>query len=250
MNKQNGTMTKRRLFALLSVVGVTLGLGVSAFLASINGADKSLVADAPRQTIEVKTPNQVTTATPSPTADAISPAPTKDSDGATAKVSNPTTVKVNQTVVDSSTRVTVKPKPVATPPRGTATQPTPEAVTPAAPQKKSPTEGFIRPQVSFLGATSCKAISDGWRVTISWKVSGGNFIGRFNGQNSGLKSVGDSWTISSDHEIGSTDAPEGSQIFRTEGDFIWFMAMNGDNQVIDEYWFADSTTANVTGLCR
>lgn len=254
MNKQESTMTQRRVLVLLAGVGVVLGLSVSAFLASINGSDKSIAADAPRQTIEVKTPTQVTT-TPDATTDSITPAPIQESDGATAKVTTTTsptpkqTPKVNQTVVDSSTRVTVKPKPVATPTQ--ETQPTkPGATTPAAPQQKSPTEGYIRPQVSLLGATSCTKSNDGWVLTLSWKVSGGNFFGLYYGKMSGLKTTQDSWVISVSEEVTSSEAPTGQHTFRTEGDTLEFLSMNDQRDIIDVIRFADRTTATVTGLCR
>lgn len=245
MNKQTSTITQRRLFALLAAVGVVLGLGVSAFLASINASDKSIAADAPRQTIEVKTPDQVTTATQAPTADAITPAPTQESDGATAKVSTPKTTKVNQTVVDSSTRVTVTPKPVATP----TNSPAPQVSEEPKVSKPGPTEGFIRPQLTFIGATSCTASSDGWLVTLSWKLTGGNYIGQWFYENSGLKGTGDSWVITDRHEIvGSSNT--GTVSFLTEGDSISFLAMNGGREIIDELSLPKRTQADLTGLCR
>jgi hypothetical protein len=252
MNKQSNIMTQRRIFVLLAGLGIVLGLAVSAFLASINGSDGSIAADAPRQTIEVQAPNQVTT-TPDTTEEAIEPAPNQESDGATVTITaSPTpkaTSKPNQTVVDSSTRVTVKPKPVATPTQGNQTG-SPVVSTPTTPQQKSPTEGYIRPQVSLLGVTSCNKTNDGWMLTLSWKVSGGNFIGLFYGQRSGLKNAQDDWVISVTQEVIGSTTPTGTHAFRTEGDVLEFLPMNGRGDVIDVIRFADRTTADINGLCR
>jgi CCR4-NOT transcriptional regulation complex NOT5 subunit len=220
-------------------------------LASINGSDNSISADAPRQTIEVQTPSQAPTApaaTQSP--ETAAPAPIQESDGATATVTTSPTVKINQTVVDSSTRVTVKPKPVTTPATSTQATTKPESTAPAAPQQKSPTEGYIRPQVTFLGVTACTPSSDGWVMTLSWKVSGGHFVGRFFNQNSGMKTTRDSWIITTREEFGSSDAPQGEMYFDYDGTSIWFMGMNGENQIIDEYMFPGLIAVNASGVCR
>lgn len=246
MNKQTNSLTQRRLLAVLAGVGVVLGLSVSAFLASLSPADKTLAVDASSQTIEVQTTDQASPTTSTSDVEVLAPA--APSDGATVTSKNPITNKPTATVVDSSTRVKVTPKPTTSTPSQDNTQTVEVAPTPT--QKASPTAGYIRPQVTFLGATACKPVADGWKITIAWKVSGGNFIGRFYGQNSGLKTPSDSWVITSDSEFGSTEAPTGTVSFRTDGDFIWFLAMNGDSDVIDEIWFADRTDADVTGLCR
>jgi hypothetical protein len=252
MNKETNTVTQRRIFVLLAGLGIVLGLGVSAFLASINGSDKSLAADAPRQTIEVQTPNQVDT-TPEVTEEAITPAPNQESDGATVKVTvSPTpkpTSKPTQTVVDSSTRVKVTPKPVATPTQGSQTT-TPVTSTPAAPAEKSPTEGYIRPQVSFIGVTSCSKTNDGWLLTASWKVSGGNYKGLWYGQRSGLKNPGDTWVISTQDEVVGSTTPTGEYSFWTEGKILEMLTMHGRDDTIDTIRFPEHSNADIKGLCR
>ncbi len=112
------------------------------------------------------------------------------------------------------------------------------------------TLGYIRPEITFLGATSCTAVSDGWRVTISWKLSGGNFIGLFYDNNSGLRTPGESWIISTHSDLVRSEAPTGVLVFRTEGDLVEFFAMNGGWQIIDQIWFSNRTEADVTGLCH
>lgn len=112
------------------------------------------------------------------------------------------------------------------------------------------TENYIRPDVNYLGLTSCQKSDQGWEITLSWELSKGKFWGRFNGQQSGLINKGGKWIIYGYNLIMSEEAPTGVQSFRTDGDFIWFMAMNGDNQVIDEYWFSDRHEADLTGMCR
>lgn len=114
------------------------------------------------------------------------------------------------------------------------------------------TAGYVRPQMSFLGATSCTANSEGWLLTASWKVTGGNYKGLWYRERSGLKTAGDSWVISSQDLLASSDAPTGEYMFRTWGMVLEFLSMNdgGTVEVIDVIRFADWNTADITGLCR
>lgn len=114
------------------------------------------------------------------------------------------------------------------------------------------TAGYVRPQISFLGATSCIPNSEGWLLTASWKVTGGNYKGLWYGERSGLKTTGDAWVISSQDLFMSSVAPTGEYMFRTEGDVLEFLSMTDDGraEVIDVIRFADWNTADITGLCR
>jgi uncharacterized protein YkwD len=114
------------------------------------------------------------------------------------------------------------------------------------------TAGYVRPQMSFLGATSCTATSEGWLLTATWKVTGGNYKGLWYGERSGLKSAGDTWEISSQYLIITSVAPTGENMFRTWGMVLEFLSMTdvGRVEIIDVIRFSDWNTADITGLCR
>lgn len=113
------------------------------------------------------------------------------------------------------------------------------------------TAGYVRPQISVIGVTSCTKSSDGWILTLSWRVSGGNFRGLFYGERSGLKSIGDSWVISESTEVVGSTTPVGEFRFWTEGNILLFLPMDGSQRdIIDFIRFPDHTTADINGLCR
>lgn len=114
------------------------------------------------------------------------------------------------------------------------------------------TAGYVRPQLTFLGATACTATSEGWLLTASWRVTGGNYKGLWFGERSGLKTAGDTWEISSQDLIITSVAPTGENMFRTWGMSLEFLSMTdvGRVEVIDFIRFADWNTADITGLCR
>jgi uncharacterized protein YkwD len=110
--------------------------------------------------------------------------------------------------------------------------------------------GYIRPQVTFLGTTSCTRTDEGWLMKNSWKVSGGNYIGKYYDQNSGLKRVNEIWIIDREELFASAEPPQGKMYFDYDGYTIWFMAMNGTNYVIDDYWFPGVAVVDATSVCK
>lgn len=213
------------------------------------------------------TPGSGAVATESTTTE---PAPTESAPTASTTADSPSPAAVTESLAPSpaptATRST-RPTAAATASNGRSLSPAPtstrSSVTPAPSTPKptkttapSPsatvgvTEGYKRPDVAFIGATRCVATSEGWRLTIAWKLSGGRFIGRFYEQRTDPTNPVESWTISTTTDYAASEPPTGSFTFRTEGDVIEFWAMDGSIRIIDTIWLPDRTTTDVTGLCK
>jgi uncharacterized protein YkwD len=108
----------------------------------------------------------------------------------------------------------------------------------------------LRPRLALIGVKSCTWLENYWKITLSFALTKGSYIGTFNEQSSGQKTINDRWVIDLDTGVGSPIRPTGSFPFITEGRAVKFYAMNGVSVMIDQLWLPDVTVADLTNRCR